>query len=320
MTITIHQPHDKFFKANLKDKKIAIDFLKTYLEPTLFNKIDVNSLQLTEKSFIVPQLREIHSDIIYKALINKACSYLFFLLEHQSTADPLMAFRFLHAIVSLSYEHLKQGYKKLPIILPFCVYHGEISPYPHSNCVYDCFDDPEFAQEVALKPFKLIDLTVLSDEEIKTHGLVGLMEMLFKHQRNKNFLSFMRQLLKVKFIQNIIRQLNISYLNDMLDYIANTSEDVSEPQAAQHLIQELIQAFPEEAARKQIMTFAQQLKQEALQQGLEKGLEKGREEGRHEGILSVAKRLLVEEGMSPQAIQRLTGLPEKEVMDLVNKH
>ncbi|MES2142389.1 MAG: hypothetical protein V4471_05880 [Pseudomonadota bacterium] len=29
-----------------------------------------------------------------------------------------------------------------------------------------------------------------------------------------------------------------------------------------------------------------------------------REEGRHEGILSVAKRLLIEEGMSPKAVQK----------------
>lgn len=96
-----------------------INFLKSYVTPQLYKKIDINSLQLTEKSFIVPQLREIHSDVIYKCLINEVPGYLFFLLEHQSTDDPLMAFRFLHAIVSLSYEHLKQGHTKLPIILPF---------------------------------------------------------------------------------------------------------------------------------------------------------------------------------------------------------
>ena len=54
--------------------------------------------------------------------------------------------------------------------------------------------------------------------------------------------------------------------------------------------------------------------------GREQGLQQGREEGRHEGILLVAKRLLIEEGMSLQAIQKLTGLPESEVMNLVNKH
>lgn len=51
MKTTIHQPHDKFFKRNLKDKRVAIDFLKSYVTPQLYKKIDINSLQLTEKSF-----------------------------------------------------------------------------------------------------------------------------------------------------------------------------------------------------------------------------------------------------------------------------
>ena len=124
MKTTLHQPHDKYFKRNLKEVKVAIDFLKTYLQADIYNKIDISTLQLSEKSFIVPQLREIHSDVIYKCIINNSPGYLYFLLEHQSTDDPLMAFRFLHTTVSLSYEHLKQGHKRLPIILPFCVYHG----------------------------------------------------------------------------------------------------------------------------------------------------------------------------------------------------
>ncbi|MDQ5900043.1 MAG: hypothetical protein QG624_962 [Pseudomonadota bacterium] len=227
-------------------------------------------------------------------------------MEHESTAkDELMAFRLLHYIVSLSYEHLQQGNKKLPIILPLCIYHGDVSPYPHSTDIYDNFEDPEFARKVAFKPFKLIDLTVLSDDEISQHGLAALMEMLFKHQRDKNFLSIMRKMLQSHLVQNVIKQLSISYLNDMLNYTLSTAQDETEPHAAQHLIQELIQAFPEE--KEVIMTFAQQLKQEAL------------EEGEHRKAIAIAKNLLAED-MPPQAVQRLTGLPKNEVMDLVNKH
>ncbi|MES2998001.1 MAG: Rpn family recombination-promoting nuclease/putative transposase [Pseudomonadota bacterium] len=337
MTIAIHQPHDKFFKRNLKEKRVAIDFLKTYLDPELYKKIDIDSLQLTEKSFIVPELREIHSDIIYQSLINNTPGYLFFLLEHQSTEDPLMAFRFLHAIVALSYEHLKQGHKKLPIILPFCVYHGETSPYPYSTEIYSCYEDPEFAREVTFKPFRLIDLTVLSDEEIETHGLVGLMEMLFKHQRDKNFLSIMRKLLQSKLIQNVIKQLNISYLTDMLNYIINTSQDDSEPQAAQHLIQELIQAFPEEPARRSIMTFAQQLKedykqefmgtlaQQLKQQGRVEGRVEGRYEGRVEGreegeyrkAIMIARNM-INMGADRNFIKKATGLSERDLLALAD--
>lgn len=176
MTVTIYHPHDKFFKRNLKEKKIAIDFLKAYLPQDIYKSINIQTLQLTEKSFIVPELREIHSDIIYKCEIKQKPGYLFFLIEHESTAkDELMAFRLLHYSVSLSAEYLRQGNKKLPIILPLCIYHGEISPYPHSTDLYDNFEDPEFARQVAFKPFKLIDLSVLSDEEISRHGLVSLM-------------------------------------------------------------------------------------------------------------------------------------------------
>ena len=263
-----------------------------------------------EKSFIVPELKEIHSDIIYKCEINEKSGYLFFLVEHESTAkDELMAFRLLHYIVSLSHEHLQQGHKKLPIILPLCIYHGEVSPYPHSTDLYDNFEDSELARKVAFKPFKLIDLTVLSDEEISQHGLLSLMEMLFKHHRDKNFLSIMRKMLKTQLVQNVIKQLNISYLSDMLNYVLSTTQDETEPQADRVLIKELVGAFPQQT--EVIMTFAQQLEQRGLQQGLQQG----RQEGRYEEAITIAKKLITQ-GRSIQYIQDLTNLSENEVIKL----
>jgi predicted transposase/invertase (TIGR01784 family) len=321
VTISIHQPHDKFFKRNLKEKKVAIDVLKTYLPSDIYEQIDLNSLALTEKSFVIQQLREIHSDIIYKCLINKTPGYLHFLFEHQSTPDPLMAFRFLHSMVSLSYEHTLQGHKKLPVILPFCIYHGEVSPYTYSTEIYECFEDPEFAKKVAFKPFTLIDLTVLSDEEIFQHGLAALMEMLFKHQRDKNFLLVMRKMLQNQLVQKIIKQLDISYLTDMLNYIMSTTQDENEPQAAQQLIKELMQAFPEEAARRTIMTFAQQLKEEYKQEFMgtlaqqlkQEGRQEGRQEGERRKALLIARNLL-KKNVPMSVIKSATGLSEQELV------
>ena len=317
MKKALHQVHDKFFKNSLKEKKIAIDFLKAYLPPSIYEKIDINSLQLTEKSFVIPELREIHSDIIYKCCINEKSAYLFFLIEHESTTkDELMAFRMLHYIVSLSYNHLRQGHKKLPIILPLCLYHGEDTPYPYSNDLYDCFNDPELAREIAFKPFKLIDLTVLSDEEISQHGLAALLEMLFKHHRSKQFLSIMRKLIQSNLIQDVIRQLDIAYLTDMLNYIVNTSQDKTEPQAAQHLIHELIQVFPQE--REVIMTFAEQLKEEGRQEGLilaQQLKQEGRQEGRQEQEIMIAKKMLAK-GLDSAFIKEFIDISEKEWADL----
>ena len=307
MKTNVHPIHDRFFKRSLKEKKIAISFLKSYLPTAIYQCIDINTLQLTEKSFVAPELREIHSDIIYKCHINEKSGYLFFLIEHESTAkDELMAFRLLHYAVSLSYDHLLQGNKKLPIILPLCIYHGVESPYPHSCDLYDCFENPEFARKVAFKPFKLIDLTVLSDQEIELHGLAALMEMLFKHSRAKNFLTIFKQ--KLEFVQGILDQLDKEYRRSVVKYVIEATQDEEQSNATDQLIHTLITAFPEETNT--IMTFAQQLEQ--------KGLQKGREEGRREEALFIARKLLAE-GMSYQSVQKLTGVPEKEIMDIITK-
>ncbi|WP_010597575.1 Rpn family recombination-promoting nuclease/putative transposase [Rickettsiella massiliensis] len=205
----------------------------------------------------------------------------------------------------------------MPIILPLCIYHGEISPYPHSTDIYNNFEDPEFARTVAFKPFKLIDLTVLLDKDIARHGLAALMEMLFKHHRAKNFMSIMRKMLQNQLVQTVVKQLNISYLTDMLNYIVNTTQDENEPQAAQHLIKELIQAFPEEPARRTIMTFAQQLKEEYKQEFMGTFSEQLKQQGRHEEALEIAKNMLAKR-LDHEFIKEMTGLSDQDLVNLEN--
>jgi hypothetical protein len=62
------------------------------------------------------------------------------------------------------------------------------------------------------------------------------------------------------------------------------------------------------------MTLAQQLEQ--------KGLKKGLEEGEHlcKTIAIAAAKKLLDADRSPGAVQKLTGLSEKEIMALVDKH
>jgi hypothetical protein len=47
--------------------------------------------------------------------------------------------------------------------------------------------------------------------------------------------------------------------------------------------------------------------------------QKLKQESRHEEAIAIAKNLL-NDGISTQATQKLTGLPEKEIMALVDKH
>lgn len=309
MTTIIHQPFDKLFKISLTEKKVAISYLKARVPAEIYKRININTLELTDKSFILPKFREIHSDIVYRCQFDDKEGYIFFILGAESTEnEELMAFRQLQYSVAAMDQHIRQGHKKLPIVLPICLYHGIESPYPHSLDVYQCFDSPDLARQVVFKPFTLLDLTVLSDDELAKDGLAFLMEMLLKHSRTRNFLTILKQ--RREAIKGILKQLNKESRRFMVKYVINETQDENEPDAVEQLVQILTTDLPED--KELIMTFAQQLKQQGLEQGLQQGLE----EGEHRKAIAIAKRLITQ-GKPIQYIQDLTGLPENEVMDLV---
>src|SRR5260363_241928 len=78
-----------------------------------------------------------------------------------------MALYVLQGSVSLMAQHLKEGHDKLPLVLPICIYHGKISPYPNSADIFDHFEDPDLARALVFKPFSLVDLTTMTEEAIK---------------------------------------------------------------------------------------------------------------------------------------------------------
>ena len=139
----VKNPHDAFFKAMCMNINVAIDLLRSSLPEKLFSKIKLDTLQLTDKSFVSPELRQIHSDMVYRAEINGRLGYIAFVLEDQATPHKLMAFRKLEYNVGAMRKHLKQGEEKLPAIINICLYHGKKSPYPYSTDLFDCFSDPE---------------------------------------------------------------------------------------------------------------------------------------------------------------------------------
>ncbi len=194
-------------------------------------------------------------------------------------------------------QHLDQGHQTLPIVIPLLFYRGKRSPYPFTTDIIDCFTNKALAQETFLKPYPLIDITVIPDDELRKHEGLAILELVQKNIHQRDALEFVKDIA----LQVAKHLLTHDQFNSLLYYISQEGESKDFKEFYSSL-SEALPNFTED-----IMTLAQQLKQE------------GREEGRHEEAIAVAKNLL-NDGMSPKAVQKLTGLPEKEVMDLVDKH
>ena len=117
-----NQKHDKIFKEILDNKREGVKLLNKYLDL----KIEEKDIEKYTRKFVLPELENRESDIIYK-LKNEQ---IFFLIEHQTKVDYSMPFRMLEYIVEImrsavSREKMQNKNEKLPIVVPIVIYTGK---------------------------------------------------------------------------------------------------------------------------------------------------------------------------------------------------
>ncbi|WP_342221909.1 Rpn family recombination-promoting nuclease/putative transposase [Candidatus Fukatsuia endosymbiont of Tuberolachnus salignus] len=313
----ISKPHDKLFKGTLQHQQITLDWLKAHLPKRILKLIDISTLKMVPNELSPKWPDTLYSDVVFSCKIKGQLSYIYILAEHQSSDDEMMAFRILCYVVELMNYHLKQGHKKLPIVLPLVLYHGEKSPYPHSRAIWECFEEPKLAKKLALKPFQLIDLTVMSDEEINRHGLASVMEILFKHYREKQSpLTWLEALLSEEKMTTIYTQVSRDYFKDVLRYfieICGRASDLAESDELDKSLALWLNSVPQ--AKEDIMTFAQQLEKRGEKRGIEQGIQQGMQQGEKQASLKIAKELL-SRGINRDVIKTSTGLSDQDIKDI----
>ncbi|AKH64629.1 transposase [Photorhabdus thracensis] len=266
--------HDALFKHFLTQPETAREFLSLYLPEEIQLLCDLATLKLEPGSFVDRHLRQLHSDVLYSVETARGQGYIYCLIEHQSTPDPLMAWRLMYYAMSAMAAHLKKGHTELPLVAPLLFYHGEVRPYPYTNRWLDCFTLPKQAARLYRQAFPLVDVSVLSDEEILTHKGVALMELVQKHIRRRDMLEWVPQLVELLNAgYNTTEQRNV-----VLRYILLNGHTLDLSQ----FVHQLIEQSPEHETM--LMTIAEQLEQKGLERGIEQGREEGIELGREEGI------------------------------------
>lgn len=146
--------HDGLFKLFLREPDTARDFLAVHLPADIRAQVRLDTLKLEPGSFVDQKLRELHSDVLYSVETAEGhAGYIYCLVEHQSTADRMMAWRMMRYSMAVMDAHLKKGNDTLPVVVPLLFYQGTVRPYPYSTDWMDCFDAPALAREVYSRPW-----------------------------------------------------------------------------------------------------------------------------------------------------------------------
>lgn len=208
-------PHDAVFKTFLTHPETARDFLEFHLPTSLRCLCNMNTLKLESGSFIDEDLRAYYSDVLWSLKTTEGDGYIYVVIEHQSTPDAHMAFRLMRYAMATMQRHLDAGNKKLPLVIPLLFYHGVQTPYPFTLCWLDEFEDPEVARALYNAAFPLVDITVVSDDEIMQHRRMALLELIQKHIRQRDLLGLVE-----KFVALLVTgYANDSQLKSLFNYI-----------------------------------------------------------------------------------------------------
>lgn len=299
-----------------------------HLPSAIRAKCDLSSVRIEQGSYIDGDLKRSCSDIVYGLnLLDKPDELLYVLVEHQSSAEELMPFRILSYQVRIIDYHLYnkgKGSKKLPLVVPLVFYNGTKSPYAYPYDIAELFECKELYASIPLGVFKLIDLTVMSDDEITRHKKIALLEAFAKHIHQRNFSAACNFLVEIVKMADAIG-IGRDFITSAFTYIG----DAREEEEVKPLFTEIAKNVPH--YEEFVMSYAETLRQEGvrkgrqegLQEGLQKGLQKGLQEGKQEGLQKgkqeerreIAQQLL-ESGIDEDIIEKVTHLTKQQLKQL----
>jgi predicted transposase YdaD len=123
--------HDPGYKRIFSHRKMVEELIRGFLPGDWIERLDFSTLERMSGSFVSGDLRERHSDLIWRVQLRGdegGGVYLYLLLEFQSTSDPFMSVR-LQTYTALLLEeiirreNLKPG-DRLPAVLPVVLHSG----------------------------------------------------------------------------------------------------------------------------------------------------------------------------------------------------
>jgi predicted transposase/invertase (TIGR01784 family) len=288
---SIHQSSDKLFKLSMADPEMAKSFFREHLPKNLLQKIDLNNLRLQKQTFIDEAYKSTEADVVYSAQIDKLPVYLYLLCEQQTKVDLNLAFRLLVYIVRIMEEHRKQHPKQpLPLVYPMVVYTGD-EPWTAPLDIFPLFGEAEdIARQIFLKPYQLLDVNRIDDDELRRQELFGLVAFVLKYRKTIDFKRFLKRLLP--WLHEIEEHFpsSISLGGIVLKYIIDRS-----PQGDLELLVQEAQDYLSEELTGEIMTIAQQLEKKGFEKGMiiaQQWKNEGVQEGLQQGEAALLKRLL----------------------------
>lgn len=320
MTVNNKPKHDKLFRKALENPIVAYEFIEAHLPQEILSIMDSKTLKLEKESFVEPNLAASISDVLFSCKLDnngkgEDC-YIYLLLEHQSTADPLMAFRLLKYMVNICDRYLIENpqTKHLPLIYPLVLYNGT-RPYNVARNLWELFNNKVLAKQFWTEDYQLVNVHDIPDEQLKKRIWSGILEFFLKHIHERQLLKRWQEIADI--LPEITKvSIGYDYIQTIL-YYTLTSIDQSDKIELEKL---LITTLNKERGEELMTSLAMAWKEEGIEIGIQDGIKIGEKRGEARGenkkAIEIAKNLLSQK-IDIKTISIATGLSLDDIQKLI---
>ena len=280
---------DLFSLEEMTRKEAVVSFYNALHEEKITYKDEVKFVHLENVLF-----RKVRNDVSF--IVNNR---LVVLLEHQSTINPNMPFRFLEYIVAVYQTQLEPRLKfaQTKINLPepefYVIYNGR-TPYPMRKqlCISDLFKTNKKHSQLELI------VTVIN----------------INHPDSKYFLDFCPLLNGYKKLTEMIEKYKALYGNEC--YAMAIEECIKENiEISEYLKYKMREVMEMLTAEYSYALELEASRKDGIMEGKKEGKKEGKREGKREGLLATANRMK-KANFDIDTIVEMTGLSRQIVEEL----
>jgi hypothetical protein len=195
MEIRILNPHDKFFKESFSRLEVAKSFIEEVFPKDMRDKMNLNTLQLSNASYIDDMLKEHFADLVYETEYRGVKATITLLFEHKSYQQNFPEWQLMRYMSNIWGEEQKQltdeekeNHEKNPsVVIPIIIHHGKTAWKKTSMRAY--FGNPpaellRFLPEFDYLVFSLNDFEDYQIANFK-NDFLATAAMFLKHSRDE---------------------------------------------------------------------------------------------------------------------------------------
>ncbi len=180
MSKKIPKAHDSFVKNILGREVYARDFIRYYLPEKITSQLDLDTLEVSSKSFVSDELKENLTDLVMTLQFkNKDLAEIYMLIEHKSNLYHLTKLQ-LFGYLNEAWQNKRKD--ELPIIIPVVFYHGK-RKWSDSLEFSDMFKPPEGHYLKYIPKFEhiLIEVPEVNKKKVKSTIVLEVFNLTLEH-------------------------------------------------------------------------------------------------------------------------------------------